>query len=56
MANAGFNKTQTFVINKFDLKLRNKQVKCHVWCVVLYATVNWTLRKVYQKQLENTEV
>jgi len=56
MANAAFHKTKTYVINKFDLKLRKKQVNYHNWCVDLYAAVHWTLRKVYQKHLENTEV
>jgi len=56
VAKADFSKTKTLVINKFDLKLRKKQVKCHDWCLGLYVVVSWTPRKVYQKHLESTEM
>jgi hypothetical protein len=35
MEKAAFNRKNSLFISKLDLNLRNKQVKCYVWRVVL---------------------
>jgi hypothetical protein len=56
MANAAFNKNETFFTSKLDLSLRTKLVKCYIWSVALYGAETWTLRKVDQKYLESFEM
>jgi hypothetical protein len=49
MKNAEFNKKKTDLINKLNLCLRKKLVKCYIWSIGLYSAEIWTFRKVNQK-------
>ena len=40
---------KTLSINKYDLNLRNKPVKCYIWSIALYGAETWTLRKEDQR-------
>jgi len=48
VAKTAFNK-KTLFINKYDLNLRNKPVKCYIWSIALYGAETWTLRKEDQR-------
>jgi hypothetical protein len=52
MEKAAFNKRRALFINKIDLELRNKLVKCYIWSIALYGAETWTLRSVDQKYLK----
>jgi hypothetical protein len=41
---------------KLDLNLRNKLVKCYIWCTASCGYKTWTLRQVNQKDLESFEM
>jgi len=56
MAKAAFNKKRAVFTSTVDLKLRKKLVKCYIWSIALYGAETWTLRSVYQKQLESFEM
>jgi len=43
-------------INKLDLNLRKKLVKCYIWSVALYDAETWTLRAADHKYLESFEM
>ena len=53
MAKAAFSKKQTLFINKVDLNLRKKLIKCYIWSMALYGAETWTLRAADQKYLES---
>jgi len=52
---AAFNK-RTHFTSKWDLNLRTKPVKCHIWSIAFYGAEIWTLREVDQKYLEGLEL
>ena len=56
MAKAAFNKKKTLFTRKFDLNLRKKLVKCHIWSMALYGAETWMLRTADQKYLESFEM
>jgi hypothetical protein len=56
MAKAAFNKKETLFTSKLNLELRKKLVKCYIWSIALYCAETWTLRKLDQKYLENSEM
>jgi hypothetical protein len=56
MAKAAFSKKKILFINKLDLNLRKKLVKCYIWSIALYGAEMWTLPKVDQKQVESFEM
>jgi hypothetical protein len=53
MSKPAFNRKQSLFIDKLDLNLRKKLVKCYIWSMALYGAETWTLWKVDQKCLEN---
>ena len=55
IAKAAFNK-KTLFTSKLDLNLKKNPVKCNIWCIVLYGTETWTLRKVDQQCLGSFEM
>jgi hypothetical protein len=52
---AAFNKTTNFTSN-WDLNLRTKPVKRHIWSIVFHGAETWTLREVDRKYLEGLEL
>jgi len=56
MAKAAFNKKRVLFTSTLDLKLRKKLVKSHIWSITSYGAETWTLREVYQKHLESSEM
>jgi len=56
MAKAAFKKKRALFTSTLDLELRKKLVKCYIWSIALYGAETWTLRAVYQKQLESFEM
>jgi hypothetical protein len=52
----GHSTRRLFSTRKFHLNLRMKQIKCHIWSIVLYGAKTWKLRKVNYKCLESFEV
>jgi len=56
MAKAAFNKKRTLFTSTLDLELRKKLVKCYLWSIASYGVEIWTLRTVYQKNLESFEM
>jgi hypothetical protein len=53
MAKAAINKDNSLFTSELDFTLREKLVKCYIWSIALYGAKHWTLRKVYQKDLES---
>jgi hypothetical protein len=53
MAKEAFNKIKTLYTGKLDLNLRQKLVKCCVWCTALNNAETWTLQKADQKYLDS---
>jgi len=51
-----FNKKRPLFTSTFNLELRKKLAKCYIWSIALYGAETWTLRGVYQKHLENSEM
>jgi len=56
MAKAAFSKKKTLFINKLDLNLRKKLIKCYIWSMALYSAETCTLRAADQKYLESFEM
>jgi hypothetical protein len=55
-AKAAFNRKKIFFTSKLDLNLRKKPVKCYIWSITFYGAETWTIREVYQKELEKCEM
>ena len=45
-----------FFTSKVNLNFKYKPVKCYIWSRDIYGAETWTLRKVDQKYLENSEM
>ena len=56
MAKAAFNKKRALFTSILGLKLRNRLVKCYIWCITLYGAETWTIRAVDQKHLKSFEM
>jgi hypothetical protein len=56
MEKAVFNKKMALFINKINLELRKKLVKCYIWSIALYGAETWALRAVDQKNLGSFEM
>jgi hypothetical protein len=56
MAKAAFNRKKIFFTSKLDLNLRKKPVKCYIWSITLCGAETWTIRELYQKELEKFEM
>lgn len=50
-----FNK-KTHFTSKWDLNLRTKPVKCHIWSIAFYGAEIWKLGTIDQKYLESSEM
>jgi len=49
-AKASFNK-KAVCTKKIRLKFQEESCECYIWSVAYYGAENWTLRKVYRKDL-----
>jgi len=56
MAKSAFNKKRILFASTLDVKLRKKQVKCHIWSIALYGAETWTFRAVDRKHLESFQM
>ena len=52
----GTHKLKLRYYYRFDLKLREKLVKCNIWSTALYGAETWTLLAVDQKHMESFEM
>ena len=49
------NRNISLLINKINIELNKKLVRCYVWSIV-FGSETWTLRKLKQKYLESFEM
>ena len=56
MAKAAFNQGKKILTSKLELNLRKTLEERYIWSKTLYVAKTWTLRKIDQQQLENSDV
>ena len=51
-----FNRKISLLTSELNIEIRKKLVRCYVWCIVLYGSGTWPLRKLERKYLESFEM